>query len=225
MKARDKRRFETLIRVTVFEKNEPHLFGEGTIASNAMAVIKAAVAKLAGHDESLEGGHAVVKQSKGDKAAARAELRDCLGAMYRTVRMLKLPQFFKPQGRSDRTLLAVADLWMKQADPHRQSFIEAGLPGIIERVKAAADRIQLASNDASTGVGVRKTAASGIDQTLAEAFAALERLDPVMENMLSGTPTLAYWRQARHVERRSVVRSAVTGDQNASTGEQSSGNP
>ena len=60
--------------------------------------------------------------------------------------------------------------------------------------------------------GVRITATSAINEARNAALSALERLSPMMENLLrNDPPTLRLWQSARHVERYAAPRRAEPG--------------
>jgi len=51
------------------------------------------------------------------------------------------------------------------------------------------------------------SATAAIEKTQSNAIAALQRLDPMMENLLrDDPPTLAVWNSCRHVERINVAK-------------------
>ena len=206
----NKRVFEMLGRLVVFAKAYPLFFGKDTLAGQSMAAIEAAVQKLLGLDKSLEGGSAAIKRSMDDRAKARATLRNCLETISQTAKGLKLAQFSMPRGRSDQTLVSVGQLWAEHAEPLQQIFTDSGMPDFIEKLNAAVGSLQGAIDDQTFSKGARLAAASAIEQTRGDALSALQRLDPIMNNLLrNNTPVLAVWQRARRVEKYSGVKPAA----------------
>jgi hypothetical protein len=99
-----------------------------------------------------------------------------------------------------------------QAGPLKQQFLDGHLPeDFIEKLNAAVQDLEQKIKDQAFSKGTRLAATVAIEQARNEALPALQRLDPVIENILrDDPPTLAIWESARHVERYGVSKSAET---------------
>jgi hypothetical protein len=116
---------------------------------------------------------------------------------------LKLGQFWMSRDKSDRSLLAMGQTFASRAEPLKQAFIDSHMaPDFIERLNAAVENLEKTIKDQVFRENTRMAATSAIDQTRNDALSALERLDPLMENLLrDDPPTFTVWQSARHVER------------------------
>jgi hypothetical protein len=136
---------------------------------------------------------------------ARKVLRGQLEAINRTARGLRLDDFWIPRQKSDPAIIRVARMFLEQLESHKQKFLESRMPGdFIDKLKVAADDLERKMNDQTFSKAARLQAAVAIENTRMEALEALQRLDPVMLNLLEHDPvTLAVWQTARRVERYS----------------------
>ena len=208
MNSFNKRVFEMLKRVVVFATTYPHLFDKGSLAGQLQEQIQAAVQDLAGYATSQVSGKGAVRRSGGSRAEARGALRSQLEAISRTALGLNIPEFWMPRNRGDQSFLDVGKAFLKNAQPMKQLFIDGRLPAdFLEKLDVAVQDLEQAISDQTVSRGARTSATRAIEQTRADAVAALQRLDPIMENLLQDDPpTLAVWQSWRHVQRTGVSK-------------------
>jgi len=204
----NKRVCEMLARVVVFVATYPQLFVKGTFAVELMARVEAAVQKLSGYSASQVSGKGALKRSAVDRAQARQALRDQLEAISRIARGMKLPQFWMPRDRGDGTTVDVGKAFATHAEPLEQLFVANHLPeDFIDRLNVAVENLEGAIKGQTASKTNRQAATAAIDQTRSDALAALQRLDPILENLLrNDPPTLAGWESTRHIERYAISK-------------------
>jgi len=80
-------------------------------------------------------------------------------------------------------------------------------PDFIEKLRDSVDRIEKTILDQVFKEDSRARATSSIDEAQTAAVSALQRLNPLMENLLGDDPpALRLWQSARRVERLSSSR-------------------
>ena len=200
--------YEMLQRVIAFAVSEPQRFPEGSVQQAILQQITRATEILSEHVVSQSSTHGRSAAATSERSAARSELRVQLEAIARTARALGLSQFLLPAARHDTALVHVGAAWAQQAEPVKAAFIELQLPGdFLERLKSAVERLQKSVQQSTVSKSARMAATKSIDACRVEVFSLLQRLDPVLENLLSAEPTaLSAWRHARRVERGSSRR-------------------
>ena len=203
MNSFNKRVYEMLNRIVVFAGTYPHLFGKDTLPAQLLEKIQAAIQALSGHALSQVSGMGAVRRSSTSRSEARSALRSQLEAISRTARSQKLPEFWMPRNRGDQSFLEVGKVFLKNAQPVKQLFIDGHLPAdFLEKLDIAVQNLELAINDQTVSKATRTSATRAIEQTRTEALSAQKRLDPIMENLLrDDQPTLAVWQSCRHIER------------------------
>ena len=201
----NQRVYEMLGRVLVFSTTYPLCFPKGSQMAQLIEQIETAVGKLSADSISERSGQGAVRISSGDRAQARAALRQQLAAISRTARGLNLGGFWLPREQSDRAQVEFGQLFAKNAEPLQQAFVESHLPpDFIEQLNLAVQKVEKTIKNQTFGKGSRLAAAATLAQTRSEALAALQRLDPMMENLLRDDwPALAVWERARRIERPS----------------------
>ena len=151
-----------------------------------------------------------VRRSSITRGEARGVLRSQIEAISQTARAQGLPEFWMPRNRGDNSLVQVGKVFLKNAQPVKQSFIEGQLAAdFLEKLEIAVQNLELAINEQTAGKARRTSATRGIEETRMVAVSALQRLDPIMENLLrNDAPTFAAWQTCRRIERAGVSKSA-----------------
>ena len=208
MNSFNKRVYEMLNRVVVFATTHPQFFDKGALAGQLLEQVRAAVQALSGHATYQASGIGAVRRSAGSRSKARAALRSQVETISRTARGLKLPEFWMPRNRGDRSILDVGKVFLKNAQPCKQAFIDSHLPAdFLERLDVAIQDLENAINDQTVSRAAHMSATAAIEQTRSDALSALQGLDPIMENLLrDDPPTFAVWQSCRHVERTNVAK-------------------
>ncbi len=199
----NKRIYEMLTRVLVFSKTYPHLFAGASRSAGLIDEIAAAGGKLSAEGISKASGKRDAKALSRARAEARKNLRDQLVSISRTAKGLRLSQFWMPRDSSDRALIEFGHIFSKNAQPLSEVFVESHLaPDFIEKLDAAVQNLDGRIRDQVVVKAARISATAAAREARNEAFAALQSLDPLMENLLQDdSQTLAVWQNARRVER------------------------
>ena len=126
-----------------------------------------------------------------------------------TARAQGLPEFWMPRNRGDNSLVQVGKVFLKNAQPVKQLFIDGHLPAdFLEKLHVAVHNLELAIKEQTASKTVRTSATRAIEEARMEAVSALQRLDPIMENLLQNdAPTFAAWQTCRRVERAGISKS------------------
>jgi hypothetical protein len=211
MTNRNKKVYEMLVRVVVFRSTYSNLIVKGSLEDKLFDLVEAALRKLDEHSKLQTSGKNAGTVTSGERLAAREDLRTALETLCRTAASMGLKQFFMPRDRSDRSLANVGTLFISLAEPLKDAFIANHLPvDFIETLKTAVDRIEVAIKQQAVTKGTHTSATVGIASAQAEAFEALAKLDPIIENLLrENEPAKAVWDAARHVEKSSYARKAT----------------
>src|SRR5438034_4001275 len=109
----NKRVYEMLNRIIVFAATYPDLFGKDTLPAQLLEKIQAAIQALSGHALSQVSGMGAVRRSSNSRGEARSALRSQLEAISRTARAHRLPEFWMPRNRSDRSFVDVGKVFFK----------------------------------------------------------------------------------------------------------------
>jgi hypothetical protein len=210
MKGFNRRIYEMLNRILVFAKTHPQYFEEHSRAARLAADIDAAVGKLSEDAISQTSRNSAMRLSSVDRALARDALRDQLLAISRTAKGLGLHQFWMPRDGSDRALVEFGHIFARHAAPLRDRFIESHLPaGFIDDLNKAVQNLEAKIQDQAANKGSRIAATVALEKARTTAVAAVQALDPIMENILRNEPeTLAVWQSARRVERTGSRKTA-----------------
>jgi hypothetical protein len=192
-----------LLPTQVFASRYQQFFTKGSPAGQLLDVIAGAIQKLSDHSTSQASGKGDAKVSTEDRAAARTALRSQLDAISRTAKGLNLSDFWLSRERSDRSLVAMGRMFVGRAALLKDLFIGSHMaPDFIDKLNVAVENLEKTIFDQVFQEGTRITATSAINETRNAALAGLQRLDPLMENLLrDDPPALALWHSARHVER------------------------
>ena len=123
-----------------------------------------------------------VRRTSSTRGEARSALRSRIEAISRTARAQGLPEFWMPHNRGDNSLVQVGRVFLKNAQPVKQLFIDGQLPAdLLEKLEVAVHNLELAINEQTASKTVRTSATRAIEQARTEAVSALQRLDPIME--------------------------------------------
>jgi len=203
MNSFNKRVYEMLVRVLAFWTTYRDLIGKDSLADQLFQQLDAACQKLAKHGTLQASGKAAVRLSAGERAAARQSLVNQLETICRTAVGMGLKQFWMPRERSDQAFVQAGETFPERLMPLKKQFVENHLPeNFIENLVAATETLNRSLKDEAFSMGKQLAATSTIDQVQSEALSTLSRLDPILENQLSGNPPVrSVWDSARRVER------------------------
>jgi hypothetical protein len=192
-----------LKRILVFVATHPNLFEKGSRPERLVSDIEAAAGRLSEDAISQTSGAAAVRRASAERASAREALRSQLLAISRTAKGLGLKDFWIDGEGSDRALIEFAHIFARKAEPDRERFVESRLsPRFIEDLNKAIQDLELKIQDQAINRSTRTAATAALQKAQSEALAAVQALDPVMENLLRHDPrTLTVWQNARRLER------------------------
>ena len=209
MNSFNRRVYQMLNRILVFATTYPQFFAKDALPWQLLETIRAAIEALSGHASSQVSGMGAVRASSITRSEARSALRSQVDAISRTARSLKLAEFWLPRYRGDVSYLEVGKVFLKNAQPFKQLFIDGHLPAdFLEKLDIAIRDLERAIAEQTACNAARTSATRAIEHTRTEAVSALQRLDPIMENRLRDDPaTLAVWQSCRRVERVGASKS------------------
>jgi hypothetical protein len=210
MTNRNKRIYEMLVRVLVFRSTYSNLIAKGSTEDKLFDELEAAHNKLSQHATLQASGKSAGRLSSSERQAAREDLRTALDILCRTAASMGLKQFFLPHDKGDRSLANVGRVFLPLLEPLKKEFLDNHLPeDFIEKLKSAVEKIESSITQQAVTTGAHVSATTGIASAQAKALAALNRLDPIIENLLRGNETVkAVWDGARRVEKVSSTKSA-----------------
>jgi len=115
--------------------------------------------------------------------------------------------------KAQTRFISSGHIFASRAEPLKQLFIDAHLPpDFHEQLNAAVGDIEKAIMNQVFKEGIRIAATSAVNEACTAALSALDRLNPLMENLLrSDAPTLRLWQSARHIERYTASRRTESG--------------
>jgi hypothetical protein len=201
----DLRRYEMLVRVRDFGDSHGHLFPESSLARQTFTAIAAAVRQLDLQRLQEEAASVIARAHRKD--AARRALGDRLTKIVQTARVLAndvpgLEQTFElPAKVTDQTLLAAARRFHEAAAPHNAQFVSHGMPAtFLADTNGLADALEAALRERGMSRDEQVGARERIKTTLAEALAAVRKLDVIVTNHFGDDAvTQAVWRRDRRV--------------------------
>lgn len=195
---------EMLLRVQVFAQSRPHSFAEGSPTAQLIHELRGITEKLSAAVRTEASHESTATLASRERARARTTLKNHIGTISRAARGLAMDLFWVPRDGNDRALVRIGQLFAADAEPLRQEFVNANLaPDFIEQLNVAVDTLDKAIGVRTFRVGDRQSTKVAVDQARLEAQALLQRLDPLMLNLLQNDlPALAFWQSARRVERR-----------------------
>lgn len=213
----EKVRYEMFLKVNTFGQANPDLFPESSAAADALAAVKKAIARIA----SLATGKLAARaESRKETTRARADVREQMKAMSRTVRSLALDndslasRFRMPKSHSDVSLSTTARWFLLESDIMATDLQRLGLsPTFSADLRAKVDALDKLVDDRRRGRAAAAGAQAAISAAVEEGFRAVRVLDSAVVNVLEHDEArLAAWRSARHLERtRSAHQPAPAG--------------
>ena len=216
----------TLARVHDFATAEAAFFPPATIGGQLFAVISSALDQLGTHVSAQVGGGNAAREGTEQKALAVEDLLEELMTIRRTTRSMDhdhpglYAKFRIPPDLSATELLGLAEHFVTEATPFKADFIAYGLPEtFLEDLNEQIGELRDALADQAAGTRTRVTATAGIRETVDDAFVALRRVDPIVQNIFRDNPAkLAAWASAKHLERAPRRKRGGGGSGGGSTG-------
>lgn len=190
-------------RVDVFAGENPTLFVSGHAAED-IAVVRAALTDL----QALAGAQSAQGQSASgatsSKSTLAAHLEAELRAISRTAKRIKkrhpeiTVDFDLPSSQSDSALLQTAQAFITNATPIQNLFIERGMDAnFIAELQDDLTQYSALLTAQQSGDANRSTATAAIAAAVERLIDAIDDLDDLMKNKLSGNaPLLAAWKRA-----------------------------
>lgn len=159
------------------------------------------------HDQSR--GQSSVRESSGNKAAARKELLRQLDAIYRTARVIAYDKpglkgkFRTPRGLGSQGLLTLARTYVTDALPLKDEFVKRKLgANFLADLEAADLALKVATNERTQGRGRQVAATAEIDRLIDRGQHLVRELHVVVLNTYAeDSSKLALWESASHVEK------------------------
>ncbi len=159
------------------------------------------------HDQSR--GQSSVRESSGNKAAARKELLRQLDAIHRTARVIAYDKpglggkFRTPRKVNGEALLTLARTYATDALSLKDEFIRRKLGAdFIADLDAAANAFRAATNERTQGRGRQVAATAEIDRLIDRGQHLVRELRVVVLNTYADNPSkLALWESASHVQK------------------------
>ena len=197
MKTSDKQFSEMLARVLDFGIAFPHVFELNSLGGRLVDEFCNAAREYSDHKiaEALEVASA--KDAFTERFRARADLCDLLRGVSRAAWTLKLGGFDLPRKRHDWLLIELGRAFARLAEPHRRVFVAACMvPDFIEQLEIAAQRLEQSIRRQASTRNALADARTGIEKARTDVIGALQRLDPILKNVLRDKPALfTRWRQ------------------------------
>ena len=212
MNISERRVYDALVRVLGFAGKYPRFFAQGSRESDLIGQIEDAAKKLSAGGISHTIGRGAVQQTSEERAAIRASLSNQLTVISKTATSMDLSQFWLPRDRSDRALVEFGHKFVLEAEPLQQKFLECRLPpDFIDQLKATVAKLDQTITRQAVCKGDRRNASATVIGARDAAVGALQRLDPLMDNVLrEEAPVLAEWQSARRIARPSKTRAIAT---------------
>ena len=205
------KRVQQMIRqVLVFGEAHPELFEKESLNGRRLAELAAVAERLETQAQSQIQGQRVATISAADRTDARTGLRSQMEAISRAAKAVDISGFWMPRGRGDETLVSVARTWPDEAELHKDLLLKANLPAdFIEQLKAATDTVQAVIQEQRAHQLKRMKATEEVNKVRAEAMAIVQKIDPLVENMLAPDSTLRkIWTTLRRIPRSSRAKGA-----------------
>jgi hypothetical protein len=213
MDAKQRRRYEMLLRLRDFGMTHRELFATSPLAQEAFESLNSAVDELTATDLVKLSASASARANR--QAVARKTLTELLLKVTQLARVLRargkdLPRFDLPESRSDQMLLTAARQFAQDAAAFDADFAGHGLgPKAIADATFAFDT---ALRDRGMKRADHTAARTRIQDLLSAVVLDVRRLDLIVESQLANnTPLLAVWREARRVLSARTGRSTGAG--------------
>lgn len=209
MNDKDLRSYEMILRVADFGTEHAALFASTSLANELFAKARAAATQLANQVAQQVSGRTSKQQGSATKASVRSALQSGLDRLRHTARAMAatipgIDDKFRIPGRlTDQELIGTAEAFIADATPLKNDFIRFAMPAtfLADLAELVAD-FRKALTQQQTGRGRQVMATAGIEDTLAEALAAVRQLNAIVINtFIDDAARLAAWTSAHHVER------------------------
>jgi len=202
------RRYEMLVRVRDFARAHADLFPKTTVAGKSFADVDAAVNELSRHAVSKMASDGAARDGAASRRAARTALVERVQAISRTARIAAATnaelgeRLVLPRGRSDQALLTAGRLFFTDSTPFEATLTSHGLPKTFRAdLNAAVERFDESLHKRNARRDTHAAAKASIDAALQAGFAAVQKLDVLVANLLHDDPvTMAVWERDRRVE-------------------------
>lgn len=192
-------------RVRTFGELHKERFPEGSESAKGFAVVREMVEKIEGFTDSRATAKRVSRQ---EKRVAKAALAARIGAIARSARMLgkSVPgadaRFPLPTRQGDVAVLQGGRLFVKEAEPLKDTFIRCGLPATfhddLQQAVAALENAIAGCDAGKTGLFVWRKA---IREAVRRGVDAVGSLDVFVVNTLAhDTMLVDEWKKGRRVE-------------------------
>ena len=217
MNALENRQLEMLARVRDFGVARAADFPVGTLGQELFATLSQVVASLETHATSQTSQRNEAKKNTTAKTAAREALRDSLGALQRTARVLALQNpglensFRLPRKMTDQSLLTAARAMAATAAPLVAEFIRHELPtDFLTKLNAQIAAVEVTITNRSEARSAQVTATASIGQTVEQGALLVQRVEALVRNKYGNEPqVLAAWDTARRVTRPRTAAAAA----------------
>ena len=170
-----------------------------------VAAVVAELSKQAIVQTATTGG---VRVSGAAKARLRASLREDLGALIRTARVITadnpdLEKKFRLPKVGDQLLLNAARAFLEDAEPFAAEFPKHEISAdVLVKFRSDIDALQAAISERNQNRGSRIQARARLQTLLSRGIKALRKLDVIVRNKFrADQPSLTAWDSAKHVER------------------------
>ena len=206
MTADQSRRHAMLVRVRDFAQAHRARYAHVAVAVQQVAALDAAVRVL---DECHAAQFAAGRGGTAARTSARTALLAELTRISGTARIVAMEApgadlFSVPRFRTDQTLLALGRLFVREAGPLTEHFVGLGMaPAFVADLQVLVERFEHTVRASDAGKNARISARVGVTVALAQATAAVRRLDVAMVNACGrDTLLMAQWQRARWVGSR-----------------------
>ena len=205
MNARERRQYETLVRVRDFGDNHGHLFPPSSVAQQNFATVAAVIKELEAQNVRHMAASASARAQR--KTTAREALLERVQAISQTARVLSEAtpgldvQFEVTMQAGDPALVTTGRRFVRDAEPLSSQFIAHGMPvTFLVDLNALVDALERAMRDRGLGREARRAARASTQAALASGIAAVRSLNAIVVNHLRGDEvTTIVWEQARRI--------------------------
>ena len=194
----NRRVFEMLVRTLVFWGRIRESIEKDSLVDQLFRAVEAAHHTISSHATLEASERNNVRVSSEDRMRVRDQLRADLEMLSRVARSLGLKQFFMPRQKGDRAMADVAKVFVQLAEPVKDQFLKQHVPAdFLDRLNKGIAAIEETIKQQVEAREATRTTATTIREAEAEAFQALTRLGPLVEQLLRGNePLLAAWNDA-----------------------------
>ncbi|MGI8466986.1 MAG: hypothetical protein ACR2N3_00860 [Pyrinomonadaceae bacterium] len=209
MNDRQRRENERNIRSNNFLDENSTDFVDNAVAKLKIAALNQQVAqtqtelqKQISGDSDVTRHYTIVEDAFDALVDEMRGIRDFARSMEGDIRGLE-EKFRLPTGGSKRKYIAAARVSVEDAGEFKEQFIDYGMgEDFIDELRAKADALEQALDDAAASTGEHIGATDTLEQIITEANGLVESLDPIVRRIYRADPTKrAAWIYVSHVER------------------------